>query len=810
MGLPAAVTLASSPARTRLTVVAVALTVPLLASEASAGVPVSTAPVSVLAHGAVANDAGNDTQAFQSALAAAAAPSSATRIVVVPPGAYSILPDSVTVPAGVTLRGPGAVLSARNYGFSMLGMLSGTTVERVAVDGRDRVVRGITVAAGSRTVTIVGAKVSNVASPVDSSVAGYEQNRSQTVAGIRVEGNTDNVLIDGARVENVRAAVPVDPALRDVGDYEGPTPLAGWGHEHPTVVGAEGTTRVWASHSWAVGTAGHPTRAGQRSVRSELRTTDDPVNGGLRSEMSRRPEPSAITDDRWYGFSVYLPRGGADDFKADPSPEVVGQWHNTPDIDPATGQEENVSPPLALQTRNGVWEVVHLWDDDRISSNGKINRAGKVTRRTVGSYASDKGTWVDWAFRVRWDYRTDAAGGDGRLEAYKNGKLVHAYDGPIGTNDATAGPYFKWGLYKWDWNPGPTPAVPSRTTRRVVYHDEYRAAGPAGSLALVSPPRYPESAALRRQADGGEPIAARGILLSAGPGQAVPRNVTVRNSTVSNVGPSDDGDGLVVQGAADSLPGDANLTVVGNTFTRVGKRAVKVQWPGVTVSRNKIASSFNGDNGHRVRPAEALRHDLFSFVGVLASRVTVTGNTTSGPGSVYAGVEVAAESDVTISGNTFANPAPAKGAGSSLVRVSRPVERLVVSGNSFRNAEHGVRCDVGLNGPTFSGNRLTAVTQPGSGCLSQVARIESPGPLAVRGGTVVLVRGSGFGADLAAFRRSGFTATLNGRPVPLAWVDDTTLRGTAPSGAANAAAVFRLLRGGVTVGTAPAGSYAAS
>ena len=804
----AAVTHAASAARTPLVLaVAVALMVPALATEATAAVP---APISVVSHGAIANDAGNDTQAFQSALAAAAAPSSATRVVVVPPGAYSLLPDSVTVPAGVTLRGPGAVLSARNYGFSLLGMRSGTTVERVAVDGRDRVVRGITVLAGSTAVKVVGAQVRNVASPVDSSVPGYEANRVQTVAGIRVEGDTENVLVDGARVENVRAAVPVDPAVREVGDYEGPTPFTGWRHEHATVVGPDGTTRVWAPHSWAVGAAGQPTRAGQRSVRSELRKTDEPVNSGMRSEMVRRPESSVITDDRWYGFSILLPRGGADDYAVDPSPEVVGQWHNTPDIDPATGQEENVSPPLALQTRNGSWEVVHLWDDNLISSNGDINRAGKVTRRTVGSYSSDKGTWVDWAFRVRWDYRTDAAGGNGRLEVYKNGKLVHTYDGPIGTNDATAGPYFKWGLYKWEWNPGFTPDVPSRTIRRVVFHDEYRAAGPGGSLAVVSPPRYPESAALRRQADGGEPIAARGILLSAGPGQAVPRNVTVRNSTVSNVGPSDDGDGVVVQGATDSLPGDANLTVAGNTFTRVGKRAVKLQWPGATVSRNRFESSFNGDNGYRVRPAEELRHDLFSFVGVLASRVTVTGNTTSGPGSVYAGVEVAAESDVTISGNTFANPSPAKGAGSSLVRVNGPVERLVVSGNTLRNAEYGVRCAAEQIGPTFSGNRLTAVTHPGSGCLSQVARVETSGPLGVRGGTVVLVHGSGFGPDLGAFQRSGFTAGINGKPVALTWVSDTTLRATAPPGTANAAATLQLLRGGVTAGTATAGSYAAS
>ena len=286
--------------------------------------------------------------------------------------------------------------------------------------------------------------------------------------------------------------------------------------------------------------------------------------------------------------------------------------------------------------------------------------------------------------------------------------------------------------------------------------------------------------------------------------------MTVRNSTVSNVGPSDDGDGLVLQGAADSLPGDANLVVVGNTFTRIGKRAVKVQWPGVTVSRNRFESSFTGDNGYRVRPVEELRHDLFSFVGVLASRVTVTGNTSSGPGSVYAGVEVTAESDVTISGNTFGNPSQALGAGSSLIRVSRPVERLVVTGNTLRNAEHGVRCDVEPIGPTFSRNRLTAVTQPGSGCLSQVDRAETPGPLAVRGGTVVLVHGSGFGADLAGFRRGEYTATVNGKPVPLTWVSDTALRTTAPSGAANAAATFRLLRGGVTAGTATAGSYAAA
>src|SRR5215210_1258038 len=74
MRFPAGVAVASSAARTRLTLVAVALTVPVLASEAAAAGPVATAPISVVAHGAVANDGGNDTEAFRSALAAAAAP----------------------------------------------------------------------------------------------------------------------------------------------------------------------------------------------------------------------------------------------------------------------------------------------------------------------------------------------------------------------------------------------------------------------------------------------------------------------------------------------------------------------------------------------------------------------------------------------------------------------------------------------------------------------------------------------------------------------------------------------------------------
>jgi uncharacterized protein (TIGR03437 family) len=102
------------------------------------------------------------------------------------------------------------------------------------------------------------------------------------------------------------------------------------------------------------------------------------------------------------------------------------------------------------------------------------------------------------------------------------------------------------------------------------------------------------------------------------------------------------------------------------------------------------------------------------------------------------------------------------------------------------------------------------VTHPGSGCLSQVARAEAPGLLARRGGTVVLVHGRGFGADPAAFRRGEFTATVNGKAAPITWVSDTTLRAAAPSGAANAAATLRLMRGGVTAGAAPAGSYAAS
>jgi hypothetical protein len=213
-------------------------------------------------------------------------------------------------------------------------------------------------------------------------------------------------------------------------------------------------------------------RAGGRAVRFDLLKNDPPLRGGTRAELVADEE--VPRQERWYGFSIYLPGDGEENYVVDRAAEVVAQWHNIPDEHLG---ESWTSPPLALLTRDGRWLVNRNWDWDPVTSNDKIWAEGKHESIDLGAY--QRGAWTDWAFHVRWGWFDSHAP---LLEIYRNGTLVYRGTGPNTTNDQR-GVYFKMGLYKWAWSQG----LASDTVRRVIYHDEVRFADAAGSLQAVSP-----------------------------------------------------------------------------------------------------------------------------------------------------------------------------------------------------------------------------------------------------------------------------------------------------------------------------------
>lgn len=197
-----------------------------------------------------------------------------------------------------------------------------------------------------------------------------------------------------------------------------------------------------------------PVRAGKYSVRFELRKDDPIVASSRRAELTLKKELK-VKVERWYGFSIFLPR----DYKRDPTPEIVTQWHASPDRDDG---EVWRSPPLALLTEDGRWRVNRRWDADRIMKRSKPDGSKS---KNLGKY--ETGLWTDWVFHVKWSWESD-----GVLEVWKNGKKVIHYEGPIGYNDRR-GVYFKTGIYKWVWKMTPE-RDHSTTTKRVIYVDEVR------------------------------------------------------------------------------------------------------------------------------------------------------------------------------------------------------------------------------------------------------------------------------------------------------------------------------------------------
>jgi hypothetical protein len=171
--------------------------------------------------------------------------------------------------------------------------------------------------------------------------------------------------------------------------------------------------------------------------------------------------------ERWYGFSLYLPRIWSKDSRA---AEIVTQWHQT-------GGEcsRGCSPPLSILTDDGQWVVSQNWQVTRGAPDFQF------CRTSVGAYR--RGRWTDWVVHVRW-----STGTTGVLEVWRDGRRITGL-GPIAGRtddfgDGMNGNYMKFGIYKWAWARTP---VQSDVSRRVLYADALRIAGPSGSYTDVAP-----------------------------------------------------------------------------------------------------------------------------------------------------------------------------------------------------------------------------------------------------------------------------------------------------------------------------------
>jgi hypothetical protein len=187
-------------------------------------------------------------------------------------------------------------------------------------------------------------------------------------------------------------------------------------------------------------------KAGSNALRMEVRSTDPPNSGSIRTEIAIDSDP--MNQDRWYGLSMYLK-----DWVDDDAGESVFHWHT----DTTTG-----FPSMELLTNGG--RFTYLTNNTGTPSNSVYTDIGPVISNQ----------WVDFVIRIRW--ATDTTG---VMQVWKNGNLVI---NRTGVKTATVTSYFELGINKFGWG-----AQTSAVTQRILYFDEVRKGNANATYNDVAP-----------------------------------------------------------------------------------------------------------------------------------------------------------------------------------------------------------------------------------------------------------------------------------------------------------------------------------
>lgn len=322
--------------------------------------------------------------------------------------------------------------------------------------------------------------------------------------------------VDGAGNESVRSAVFSGTTQTSAGltitllhfdDMQG-----AYDASKPSVPGS-------GSKTWQIGddydlNSGNPildystdyARVGTKSAKSELRITSSPTTWyhANTSETPFRSEwnsnagavwpvtgwnrqqaqfTQANQTEYWCGISILLPP----DYKVDathPSFAIVAQWHGSG----ADGSDIR-NPMMSLST-SGLDPATGLKNQWFISnlSQKTLNDPTKVYDKpnmtySLGPVAPDRGHWVDWVFRTRWDSQFVNNKQDGTskgiLQVWKNDVLVvNQINVANSFNNTNVGYPLPIGFYiervNWTTNPNPSTIAPGMPATMIGYWGWWR------------------------------------------------------------------------------------------------------------------------------------------------------------------------------------------------------------------------------------------------------------------------------------------------------------------------------------------------
>lgn len=225
-------------------------------------------------------------------------------------------------------------------------------------------------------------------------------------------------------------------------------------------------TKDW-DHPYNGTIVSSPVRAGTHAMKFEWRASDyNGENGSKHTELANEPLPAG-EQERWYGFSIFLPGSG---MKKDSGPEIISLWHQSPDRDEGetwTG----AGPALSLSLKNGMLGLNYKWDTRRIIVKGD---GVKVKNSGISLGVASQNRWIDFVFHIKWD-----PFGKGILQVWQDNNLVLDKIGiALGYND-NRNPYWKLGIYKYTGK--------SDYASRILYFDEIRIGGPKATYDDVAP-----------------------------------------------------------------------------------------------------------------------------------------------------------------------------------------------------------------------------------------------------------------------------------------------------------------------------------
>jgi len=204
-------------------------------------------------------------------------------------------------------------------------------------------------------------------------------------------------------------------------------------------------------------------RAGATAGRFEINKSDPEIWGGNRTEMSQAQ--STTQEEGWYGFSQYFP----DSYISDSTGEVIGQWHDKEDV----GETASRSPSNTLLTADNRIKWMARWDADKIMDSGFTDGLVYIDLGPI-----PKNKWIDWVIHIKFSHTNT-----GIVEVWKDGvKVIDRINMPNAYNDDNY-PYFKFGVYKWEWG--------TSASQRNIYYDEVRIGNSNSSYDEVKPSGSP-------------------------------------------------------------------------------------------------------------------------------------------------------------------------------------------------------------------------------------------------------------------------------------------------------------------------------